>query len=157
MNYTNDDRFYWFSIFDNLKKIEEYDDLMDEFNKKFSQLKEGVISDSDKNIISGIVERYWKRIISERCNKTKNNIEKRKTRGQSFSDELEKVNTIQNQAEKETEYENLLDLFRKLENINKKVDEKRKIEKYNLSLFGWGLTLGFILGIIGNYILLILT
>lgn len=142
----------WHQLFEEAQKIEEYDDLTAEFNSLIATAWRKEISEEDNLEFYRIIKTYWKRIISDGCQRLKDNVEKRKNKGETFSGILSKINKIRNRGERDLDIDEYSDIFDELKEINCEVEEKLSIEKYQKNRFLIGLIVGFLLGILANKI-----
>ena len=72
----------YYAEFEELRRIQEYDDLVHRFNNIASVIEtETVITEGASKQLQEIIKIYWKRVIKEKCDKLIDRINKRWTRG----------------------------------------------------------------------------
>lgn len=136
-----------FHLFKEAQKINEFKDLNDEFNILISRVKNnGTITEEDDNEFYEITKTQWKRNIAYKCNELEHTIRKRITKGQNFSNNFEKIDKIRRGSERELEFEQYSEYFKDLMGIEKDVEAKITIERYQIGLFVAGLLIGALLG-----------
>lgn len=119
-----------FSQFEEVKKIAEYDDLNLEFNRILAKTEKTEVSEDDTSKLYEIIKINWRRGISGKCQELKDKIEKRKSKGESFSKILSKIDKLRNQSEKELDMPEYFDILSELIELNRDVDDKISIEKH---------------------------
>lgn len=151
----------WVSLFEEAQEIKEYDDLA----KKFYSLKIKVennqeISEDDDKEFFRIVQTQWKRVIADKYNELREKVEKRDTKGQNFSNNLKELEKIRGEGEKDLRINEYYDLYVNMSELEKEIDEKIFIEKYqrrqSWNMLIIGLVIGFVLGIVSSIIASIL-
>jgi hypothetical protein len=97
----------------------------------------------------------WKKAIRLAIKKLLDSIQNRKTKGSEFSQIMLQLNKIKEDIDIEDfdldQYENIYDTD--LKGFKEQVKEKIDIEKYTNKRFWIGLLIGFVLGLVGNYLL----
>ena len=141
---VNDALLVLFSQFEEVKKIAEYDDLNLEFNRIIAKTEKTEISEDDTSKLYEIIKINWRRGISGKCQELKDKIEKRKSKGESFSKILSKIDKLINQSEKESDMAEYFDILSELRELNRDVDDKISIEKYQKDRFWKGLVIGVV-------------
>ncbi len=144
----------WVSQFEKAQEIKEYDELTNNFNSLRIRVeeKQEITLEEHKEFLR-IIKAHWKRIIVDKYIEIKHKIENRKTKGQSFSHNLKELERIRCDGEKDLQVEDYHDMYKfNLLDIEKEVDDKISIEKYQKRQSWNMLIYGFILGIIGTLI-----
>lgn len=135
-----------FSQFEEVKKIAEYDDLNLEFNRIIAKTEKTEVSEEDTSKLYEIIKINWRRGISGKCQELKDKIEKRKSKGESFSKILSKIDKLRNQSEKESDTAEYFGILSELRELNRDVDDKISIEKHQKDRFWKGLIIGVVAG-----------
>jgi len=128
------------------------DDLELEFQKSYARYsrKFGV---KEKDEFTNLLKRYWRRIIASGCDYlVEKRIKARKTKGQIFNDNLNELNRIRGDSEKDLDIDKYEELYGKLIDQSKSIDEKISIEKYEKKTFWNQIIIGFILGLISGFL-----
>jgi len=127
---VNDALLVLFSQFEEVKKIAEYDALNLEFNRIIAKTEKTEVSEDNISKLYEIIKINWRRGISDKCQELKDKIEKRKSKGESFSKILSKIDKLRNQSEKELDMAEYFDILSELRELNRDVDDKISIEKH---------------------------
>ena len=135
-----------FHLFKEAQKINEFKDLNDEFNVLISRVKyNGEITEEDDKEFYDITKTQWKRNIAYKCNELEHIIKKRMTKGQNFSNNLVKIDEIKRKNEREYEFEQYSELFKDLMVIEKDVEAKITIERYQIVIAIVFLIIGYLI------------
>ncbi len=143
--------FLFYAEFEEVRRIQEYPDLINRFNGVLIKIegKKG-LDLSDELELKKIITVYWKRCISELCEKIMLKINNRFLRGQLFFEDIKDVNKSKSLSEGDLELGDYRDIFFDLNDIEKRVDEKRYAERFAVYIAAIFLIIGFILGLLTN-------
>ena len=138
----------WYSLFNKLTGIKEYDDFNSEFSKLLSLSKKENVDEQ----FNDLLKRYWKRVFHDIINELLSTRQKRKTKGQQLKKEEIKLMKLLSHSEKDLELEEYENLYTKLVEIKEVINEKIEIEKFEKKRFYKGLIIGFLLGILASIV-----
>ncbi len=141
----------WYSLFNRLNEIREYDDFNSDFNKLLSKFQSNKEVDID-NEFEELLQRYWKRIFHDLINNVLEKIKKRKTRGELFKKEEINLRKILSKSEKKIELHEYENIYTELKELTQIIDDKLDKERFESKKFWSGLIVGFFLGIIASLI-----
>lgn len=141
----------WIYLFEEVRKIEEYDDLTHDFNSLMIKVKTtGEITEDDNTKFYEIIKNQWKRVLIDKYNELENSISQRKTQGENFSKDIKALRKIRKGTETDLELDVYPELFQDLKEIREDIDAKISIEKYQRQQSLKILIFGFILGVAGS-------
>ena len=149
----------WVSLFEEARKIESVfaeDDYQD-LNRKFIDLQArvtlvGTITDEENEAFEQIIKSYYRRAIANRYQALRSSITTRKTKGETFSGQLKRLERIRSSSENDCDIAEMRDLFLDTVEIGELVNEKIEIERHQVrqqwkfALIGAGL--GFLIGVL---------
>jgi|GEM_PF-3855988 hypothetical protein len=149
-----DDFLYLYSSYVDVRNILSYDDI----NKNIAILKNRVESarsftEKDEEIFYSLIQENWKRALLEISSFMINRINRRITRGQTFSDNLEEIAILKNKSQNKLLLDEYFEINENLEKIRNRIEEKIGAEKFNVWIALAGVGLGFVLGLLGGYLL----
>jgi len=149
-----DDFLFLYSAYVEIRDILYYEDI----NEKVSILKNRVEStrsftENDEIILYTLLQDNWKRALLEICDSFIHRIDHRITKGQTFSDNLEEINELKLLSQNELSIDEYFKIFNKLVKNKYRIEEKIGAEKFNIWIALAGIALGFVLGLIGGYLL----
>lgn len=139
----------WVSQFEKAQEIKEYDELTNIFNSLRIKVEEKQeITLEENKEFSRIIKAQWKRVIVDKYNEIKHKIDNRKTKGQSFSHNLKALEKIRCDGEKDLQVDEYHDMYKfNLLYIEKDVDDKISIEKYQKRQSWKMLAVSYVLGL----------
>lgn len=139
--------------FEEARKIEEYEDLTNEFNllrlkvENKHEITEGDVIKFDK-----IIRIQWQRVLKSKSDETESGIKGRNTEGQNFAKNLKEIAKIRRKAEEYLEIDKYYELFNDLKEVHEDADAKISIEKHQKRESRKMLAIGFVLGVLGTLI-----
>lgn len=141
-----DNLLMWFHLFKEAQKIKEYEDLNSEFDVFISKIGGNRVLTEEEDIeFYELIQTQWKRIIADKSDELEEKIRKRLTKGQTFSSIHKEINKIRRKGEKNLKIEEYYELYKDLMGIEKDVEEKISIERFQILLFITGLILGYLI------------
>ncbi|MFZ1127572.1 hypothetical protein [Methanoregula sp.] len=152
---TYDDFLFWHGLYLHSKEEEEFEDI----NFQVEQLKtkvqvSGIFSDEDESLFYSIVRESYQRINQNFAERINCKISERKTRGQTFADEQSRIIHLLDTNDKDDlDIEKYIDINAELYDIAAIVLDKLGVEKFNILIAVAGIILGFLLGLLGGYLL----
>ena len=150
-----DEFLFWHGLYLRAKEINEYSDLdLKVENLKTKATVTHNFTDDDELVFYGIVKENYQRNNRILTNYLKNRIDRRMTRGQTFAEDLIKVDDLISRNETDNQdIEKYIEIFDEISKTGDIIIEKIYVEKFNIGIAGLGILLGFLLGIIGGYLL----
>lgn len=131
--------------------FQDLDDQVDSLKIVIESKRE--FSDEQVEQLYGIIQENWKRALREICESTIERINTRKTRGETFSDIREDIHQLIKESQNDLKIDEYHTIFKQLQRDIDKMEEKISVERFNLAIAGFGVLIGFLLGLLGSYFL----
>jgi len=143
----------WIRYFEDVQKIEEYEDLTQEFNSlriKVESKRE--ITDENNKKFENIIKINWQRVLKNICDGLENKIVNRKTEGQNFTGNLRDIRRIKRRSEEYLDMDEYYELYNDLKEVREDTDVKLSIEKSQKRESRKMLVFAFFLGVLSTLI-----